>query len=391
MSDPAPLLARLEGFLRDELRQDGPVPLHAPRFGPREAEYVQDCVASSWVSSVGAYVDRFEAMVAAASGCRFGVAVVNGTAALQLALHGIGIGPGDLVLCPALTFAGTANAIWAAGARPLFVDSDPTTLGIDAAKLAAFLTRDTERRDGRVIHRASGGTIAALVPVHVFGHPVDIDAVWAVAAEWGLPVVEDAAESLGSRYKGRVCGSFGLVSAISFNGNKVVTTGGGGMLVTDDEDLARRLKHLSTTARVAHRWEFDHDRPGFNFRLPNLNAALGCAQMERLADLLAAKRRLAARYADLLAGIDGVRLFTERDWATSNYWLNAIFLSNRAARDAFLDASNARGVQTRPCWRLLPETGAWHGAPVADGLAGARWIVERLVNLPSSPSLMMEG
>jgi len=389
MTTAAPLLARLEGFLRDELRQDGAIPLHAPRFDGREAEYVQECIASTWVSSVGAYVDRLERLVAAASGCRFGVAVANGTAALRLALYGLAIGPGDLVLCPALTFVATANAIWAAGARPLFIDSDPATLGVDAAKLAAFLSREAERQGGRPIHRASGRPIAALVPVHVFGHPVDIDAVWAVAAEWGIPVVEDAAESLGSRYRGRECGSFGRVAALSFNGNKLVTTGGGGMLVTDDEELARRLKHLSTTARVPHRWEFDHDEPGFNDRLPNLNAALGCAQMERLPELLAAKRRLAARYAEVLDGVAGVRLFREREWATSNYWLNAVLLPDRAARDRFLDASNARGIQTRPCWRLLPDTGAWTEAMVADGLEGARWIVDRLVNLPSSPSLMM--
>ena len=383
------LIARLEGFYREELRLVGPIPLHAPTFRGREKDYVDECVETGWVSSVGAFVTRFEREVAAASGCRHGIATVNGTAALHLALHALGVGVGDLALCPALTFVGTANAIAMTGAAPLFVDADPVGLGISVGGLKAFLSREAEMRAGACVHRTSGRRIAALVPVHIFGHPVDFDSLAALAEEWRLPVIEDAAESLGSRYRSRPCGSLGRVAALSFNGNKLVTTGGGGMLVTNDDDLAHRLKHLSITARVAHVWDFDHDEAGFNYRLPNLNAALGCAQMERLGEMLAAKRHLTERYGELLDGLEDVRLFREQPWAESNYWLNALILADRAARDRFLEASNARAIQTRPCWRLLPETGAWRHALVSDDLPAARWIVDRLVNIPSSPSLMM--
>lgn len=380
-------VAALEQFYRDELGLDGLVPLHAPRFDGHELDYVKDCIDSTWVSSVGAYVDKFEQQVAAACDCRFGIAIVNGTAALHLALHALGIGAGDLVICPALTFIGTANSIAAIGAQPLFADSEARTLGLDTAKLADYLARECELVDGACRHKASGRRVAALVPVHIFGHPVDIDGLAALAAEWKLDLVEDAAESLGSRWRGRSCGSFGRVAALSFNGNKIITTGGGGMLVTDDEALAKRLKHLSTTAKVPHRWEFDHDEPAFNFRLPNINAALGCAQMERLDALLAAKRGLTARYAEVLDGVAGLSLFREIDGALSNYWLNAVFFDDRAARDRFLADSNDRQIQTRPCWRLLPDTGAWAGSLVTGDLAGARDIADRLVNIPSSPSL----
>ena len=380
-------VAALEQFYRDELGLDGLVPLHAPRFDGHELDYVKDCIDSTWVSSVGAYVDKFEQQVAAACDCRFGIAIVNGTAALHLALHALGIGAGDLVICPALTFIGTANSIAAIGAQPLFADSEARTLGLDTAKLADYLARECELVDGACRHKASGRRVAALVPVHIFGHPVDIDGLAALAAEWKLDLVEDAAESLGSRWRGRSCGSFGRVAALSFNGNKIITTGGGGMLVTDDEALAKRLKHLSTTAKVPHRWEFDHDEPAFNFRLPNINAALGCAQMERLDALLAAKRGLTARYAEVLDGVAGLSLFREIDGALSNYWLNAVFFDDRAARDRFLADSNDRQIQTRPCWRLLPDTGAWAGSLVTGDLAGARAIADRLVNIPSSPSL----
>lgn len=383
-----PLLSRLEGFYREDLGLSGLVPLHAPAFTGNEKRYVDECIDTTWVSSVGAFVTRFEEQVAQACGCRHGIAIVNGTAALHLALYALGIGSGDLVLCPALTFIGTANAIAAAGAQPLFVDSNPEDLGVSATRLADFLTRNAERRGTGCFHRASGKRIAALVPVHIFGHPVDFDPLEELSREWGFALVEDAAESLGSRYHTRPCGSLARVAALSFNGNKVVTTGGGGMLVTDDDALALRLKHLSTTARVPDPYTFDHDEPAFNYRLPNINAALGVAQMERLDDLLAAKRALTARYATLLDGLNGVRLFQGQPWADSNYWLNALFLPDPASRDRFLEACKAAQIQTRPCWKLLPDTLAWNSAPVADDLAGARWIAAHLVNIPSSPSLM---
>ena len=261
---------------------DQMIPLHAPEFSGREWELVKDCLDTGWVSSVGAYVDRFEQLVAEASGVRFGVAVVNGTAALQIALLLAGVLPGDEVIVPALTFAATANAVAHAGAVPHLVDSEASTLGLDPAALANHLDRIADRGPDGPVNRQTGRRIAAVVPMHVFGFPVDMAPLLALAADWNLPVVEDAAESLGSTYRGKPCGSFGRLATLSFNGNKIITTGGGGAIVTDDESLARRAKHLTTTAKVPHRWEFNHDEVGYNYRLPNLNAALGVAQFEQL-------------------------------------------------------------------------------------------------------------
>ncbi|CAA7621691.1 LegC family aminotransferase [Magnetospirillum sp. UT-4] len=369
---------RLEGFCRATLGLDGPVPLHAPRFAGREWDYVKDCLDTGWVSSVGAYVDRFEAMVAEAAGTRFAVATVNGTAALHAALHALGVGPGDAVVCPTLTFVATCNAVAYTGATPLLVDIDPATLAIDPARLRALLAG------------WSGAPVKAVVPVHIFGHPADMDALNAVAAEFGIPVIEDSTEALGSRYRGRRCGSLGLMGTFSFNGNKILTAGGGGMVTTDDESLARRLKHLTTTARAPHAWAFDHDEVGFNYRLPNLNAALGCAQMERLGEFAAAKRRLAALYADLFADCPGCRLFRPPAFADGIHWLNAVLFDDPADRDRFLAETNAAGLQTRPCWTLMHLTGAHGAAPRMAGLSAAEAVAARLVNIPSSPWMVPE-
>jgi perosamine synthetase len=364
---------RLTEFYRSTLALEGTVPLHAPNFSGREWEYVKDCLDTGWVSSVGAYVDRFETMVAEAAGTRFAVATVNGTAALHAALHALGVGPGDLVVCPTLTFVATCNAVAYTGAQPLLVDIDPATLAIDPARLHVLLAG------------WQGPPVKAIVPVHIFGNPADMDALAAISAQFAIPLIEDATEALGSHYKGRPCGSLSRLGTFSFNGNKTLTTGGGGMITTDDEDLARRLKHLTTTARVPHAWWFDHDEIGFNYRLPNLNAALGCAQMERLADLAAAKRRLAALYSEVLADCPGCRLFRPPAFADSIHWLNAVLLDDPADRDRFLEETNSAGIQTRPCWNLMHRTGAHGASPRMDDLSAAEDIAARLVNIPSSP------
>ena len=379
---------RLDAFVRDELGCKGDIALHEPWLDGNEWNYVKDCLDSGWVSSVGKYVDRFEAEMAKVCGTRYGVAAVNGTAALHLALTGLGVIRDDLVICPALSFIGTANAISYCGAEPLFMDIDATTLGLDAAALMEFLETACEAGENGAIHRESGRRIAACVPVHVFGHPADMDPIVAACRKYGIAVLEDAAESLGSRYKGRACGALGRAGALSFNGNKVLTTGGGGMVVTDDEELAKRLKHLSTTAKVPHAWHYHHDAVGFNYRLPNINAALGCAQLESLDARLELKRRLHARLTEVFQPFNGVTLFEPREWAECNHWLNAIFLPDRDSRDAFLADTTARGLHTRPCWDLLADLPIYAEAPRASDLSAARDIVARAVTLPSSPQLM---
>lgn len=368
------------------------IALHEPRFAGREWDYVKDCLDSGWVSSVGAYVDRFEAGLAEACGVRHAVAVVNGTAALHLAMIVAGVTPGDEVLVPALTFVATANAVSHAGAVPHLVDSAEDTLGLCPVRLAAYLDAVAERRDGHCYNRGTGRRIAAVVPMHVFGIPVAMDALTALAADWGIPVVEDAAEALGSRYHGRPAGSLGLVAALSFNGNKIMTTGGGGAVLTDDPEIAARAKRLSTTAKKPHRWAFDHDEVAFNYRLPNINAALGCAQLEQLPGFLAAKRRLAARYQAAFAGVNGARIVTDPPGSESNYWLNALLLDEGLAdcRDALLQQTNDAGLMTRPVWGLMHRQPMYRNCPQMD-LAVAESLARRLVNLPSSVVLGLDA
>ena len=379
----------LENFIRQDLGREGFVALHEPWFHGKEWEYLKDCLDSGWVSSVGSYVDRLEAMCAQACGTSHAIAVVNGTAALHVLLHALGVKPGDMVICPALSFVATANAISYCGARPIFIDADPLTLGISPKSLEDFLKNACVQRNGHTYDKQTGEVIAAIVPMHVFGHPVDMDQILKIAEEWGIAVVEDAAESLGSYYKGKPCGSLAQAGILSFNGNKLVTTGGGGMIVTNDSVLAKKLKHITTTARVGGGWEFDHDEMGFNYRLPNLNAALGCAQMEGLGEVLANKRALAQLYADLFAN-GPARYWQEQVWAQSNFWLNAIFFADKAERDEFLEITNAKGLQARPCWRLLPDL-PMYKAETREEYSCARSIIERLVNIPSSPFLVLKG
>jgi len=380
----------LDAYLRDGLGVRGSVALHEPWFRGNEWRYVRECIDTGWVSSAGAFVDRFEKAVAAATGAPHAIATVNGTAALHLALHALDVGRGDAVICPALTFVATANAIAHCGASPVFVDSDPATLGIDPEKLEAFLARDCARAGGKLIHRGSGLRVAALLPVHIFGHPVDMDGIGDIAHAFGLPIVEDATEALGSRYREKPCGALGTIGVLSFNGNKIATTGGGGAVLCTESALAARVRHLATTARRDDGFQHVHDEVGFNYRMPNINAALGCAQLELLDEFVTLKRRLARGYIEAFAKLSDVSVFAEQPWARSNYWLSAIALPDRAARDAFLAETNARGIATRPCWRLLCDLPMYRDAPRADALAGARDIEARLVNLPSSPQLLAQ-
>jgi perosamine synthetase len=369
----------------------GPVALHEPCFAGNEWLYLKECLDSTYVSSVGRFVDRFEAELAALTGVKHAIAVVNGTAALQIALRLAGVQAGDEVLVPALTFVATTNAVSYCGGTPHFVDSEERTLGVDPRALREYLTGVAELRGGTCINRFTGRVIRAVVPMHVFGHPVDIDGLLSVVGDFGLVMVEDAAESLGSLYGGVHTGSFGLLGTLSFNGNKTITTGGGGAILTNNAPLARRAKHLTTTAKVPHRWEYHHDEIGFNYRLPNLNAALGCAQLEQLPQLLAAKRRLHQRYAASFAALSAVRLVAEPAGCRSNYWLETLLLEPALAgeRDEVLTVSNDAGFMTRPVWVLNHRLPAYRDSPRMP-LSVAESLEQRIVNLPSSAQLAME-
>lgn len=367
----------------------GPVPLHEPSFVGNEWLYLKACLDSTFVSSVGKFVDRFEADLAVFTGAKHVVAVVNGTAALHIALKLAGVKSGDEVLIPALTFVATANAVTYCGATPHFVDSESCTLGVDSEKLRDYLVKHTEQRSGQCVNRATGQIIRALVPMHTFGHPADLDGLMAVAHTFNLALVEDAAESLGSYYNGRHTGTFGQMSTLSFNGNKTITTGGGGAILTDDAELARHAKHLTTTAKLPHAWEYHHDEVGYNYRMPNLNAALGCAQLEQLPGMLAAKRALFQCYQAAFATVAGVNLMAEPAHCQSNYWLQTLVLDEACAdqRVAVLRATNDAGFMTRPAWGLMHELTPFKNCPHMD-LACAQSLSQRLINIPSSPGLV---
>lgn len=369
-------------FVREHYRSRDPIPLHAPVFGGRECDYVMDTLRSTFVSSVGAYVDRFEQDVARYTGSPAAVATVNGTAALHIALTLAGVEPGDWVITQPLTFVATCNAIHYCGAQPVFIDVDRHTLGLSARALEAWLTEHARvDGEGRCRTRREEKIIRACVPMHTFGHPADLDGLVAVCKRWGLTLVEDAAESLGSTYKGRHTGTFGALGALSFNGNKIITTGGGGMILSSP-DLGRHAKHLTTTAKKPHPYEYVHDEVGYNYRLPNLNAALGCAQLEQLETLIASKRTLAARYAEHFKSTD-LQFITESEGCRSNYWLNAVICNDPVQRDALLAATNAQGVMTRPIWKLMNQLPMYAHCPRGE-LTEAQWLEARVVNLPSS-------
>lgn len=377
------LMAFIKGLYPDQQ----PVALHRPVFSHQERAHLEACLLAGEVSAVGEHVPRFEQAMADRVGCQFAMATLTGTNALQVALQVVGVGRDCEVLTQALTFVATCNAASYLGAQPVFIDVDSETLGMSAQALERFLMTHAQRRAGGCFNRHSGRRIAACLPVHTLGHPCHIDAIVDLCAEWAIPVVEDAAEALGSRRRGQHVGSFGRIGVFSFNGNKVITTGAGGMIVTDDAELARRARHLITTAKVSHPYEYLHDDLGYNFRMPNLNAALGCAQLAQLDQFLTAKRDLAERYADFFAaqtdGAGRCRLITEPAGATSNHWLNAICLSSLDERNALLDESVAQGVMMRPLWTLMTDLPTYAGCQ-HDGLECSRWLLERVVCLPSS-------
>lgn len=361
--------------------KEGAVPLHAPVFGGKEKAYLAETIDSTFVSYVGAYVTQFERMLEKITGAAHAIAMVNGTTALHIALVLAGVKPGDLVITQALNFVASANAARHAGAEVAFVDIEPSTLGMCPIALGDFFETQCEWRGGAAWHKATGRRVAACVPMHSFGLPCSLVGIMTVCEEWGVPLVEDAAEALGSQYQGRPCGSFGIAAALSFNGNKIVTTGGGGAILTNDPEIARRGKHITTTAKVPHKWRFTHDEVGYNFRMPNLNAAVGCAQLERLPEFVAYKRDLARRYKQRLTTMD-VDFVDEPANSKSIFWLCAILLKDEAERDAFLEASNAADVMTRPVWDPLHELPMYSAAP-RGRLDVTLDIARRLVNIPS--------
>ncbi len=364
------------------------IPLCVPEIGGVERRYVEECLATGWVSSVGAFVDRFEQDFAARLGAAHAVATVNGTAALHAALLVAGVEPGDEVLVSTLSFIAPANAIRYAGAHPVFVDAEPATWQMDTGRLAAFLERDCAPGDGGLRNRATGRRVAAILPVHLLGHPVDLDPILALAGRHGLPLVEDACESLGATYKGRAVGRDGRLACFSFNGNKLITTGGGGMILTDDQALAARARYLTTTAKDDPA-EGIHGAVGYNYRLTNLQAAMGCAQLERLGELLAAKRRIAAAYGEGLAGLPGVTAMPEAPWTESAFWLYTIRIDPAAARqdrDALRAHLRRAGIETRAFWQPLHLSPAHAGAACLGG-AVAETLQREMLSLPCSCGL----
>ena len=358
------------------------IPLHAPLFVGNEKKYLIDCIDSTFVSSVGAYVDCFEKEFAQTVGSKYAIATVNGTAALHVSLVLMGVKRDDEVLTQPISFIATCNAISYCGAKPVFVDVDRDTLGLSPNALRAFLEENAYIKENQCLNKTTGKVIRACVPMHTFGHPCRIDEIKAICEAWHIALVEDAAESLGSYYQGKHTGTFGKVGAFSFNGNKIITSGGGGVIVTDDEALAKRAKHITTTAKTPHKWEFVHDEIGFNYRLPNLNAALLVAQLEQLNGFLENKRGLATMYEEFFASQNIIFIKEPKD-ALSNYWLNAIILEDKAQRDAFLEYTNANGVMTRPIWTLMNKLEMFKACQCAD-ISNALYLEERVVNIPSS-------
>ncbi|HEX5329458.1 LegC family aminotransferase [Sulfuricurvum sp.] len=361
------------------------IPLHEPRFIGNEKKYLNDCIDSTFVSSVGKYVDTFEKEFAKTVGSKYAIATVNGTAALHISLILAGVKRDDEVITQPLTFIATCNAISYCGAKPIFIDVDLDTMGLSPTSLELFLKKNCEIKDGKCINKTTDRVIKACVPMHTFGHPCKIDEIHAICHDWNIELVEDAAESLGSYYKHKHTGTFGIVGAFSFNGNKIITSGGGGVIVTDDETLAARAKHITTTAKIPHKWEYVHDEIGYNYRLPNLNAALLCAQLEQLQPFLDNKRALATEYKTFFES-QNIRFIEEPQESRSNYWLHAILLDDLNQRNAFLDYTNSNGVMTRPIWALMNKLEMFKTCQ-SDELVNACFLEERVVNIPSSVRL----
>jgi perosamine synthetase len=361
------------------------LPLHEPVFFGNEKKYLNECIDSTFVSSVGKFVDQFEQMVADYTGAKYAIATVNGTAALHIALKLVGTDEKSEVITQPLTFIATCNAISYCNATPVFVDVDKDTMGLNPQSLLSFLETETIQKENVCYNKTTGKKISAVVPMHTFGHPCKIDEIAAICDAYNIALIEDVAESLGSYFKGQHTGTFGKLAAFSFNGNKTITTGGGGMIITDDENLAKQAKYLTTTAKVPHPYEYIHDEIGYNYRLPNLNAALGCAQMETLEVILKNKRELANQYAYFF-NTEEIIFISELSDTKANYWLNAIVLKDKAQRDLFLKETNDSGVMTRPIWALMNKLEMFKTCQTTD-LSNALWLEERVVNIPSGVRL----
>ncbi|MGO4919935.1 LegC family aminotransferase [Maribacter spongiicola] len=369
-------------FVRAHYESEKFIPLHEPYFAGKEKDYLNECIDTTFVSSVGKFVDKFEEDIARFTGANYAIATVNGTAALHIALQLAGVLQEDEVITQSLTFIATCNAISYIGAHPIFVDVDLSTMGLSPEKLKHFLTNETVMINGQCVNKSTKRIIKAVVPMHTFGMPINLDDLKTVCDSYNIKIVEDAAESLGSYQNNKHTGTKGLLGTLSFNGNKTITTGGGGMIITNDETLAKKAKHITTTAKIPHRWDFNHDQVGYNYRMPNINAALGCAQLENLPEILKNKRNLALKYNDFFND-KPARFVTEPENTTANYWLNAIVLDNASERDEFLTVTNNAGVMTRPIWKLMSGLPMFQKAQKGN-LENSIWLEERVINIPSS-------
>ena len=369
-------------FIQETYQTKDFIPLHEPKFIGNEKKYLTECIDSTFVSSVGKFVDEFEEKIASYTGAKYAIATSNGTSALHISLILANVEQDDEVLTQPLTFVATCNAISYCGAKPLFIDVDKETMGLSPIALKEFLDNNTTVKNQQCINNKSGKVIKVCVPMHTFGHPCKIDEIKDICDQYHIDLIEDAAESLGSFYKNKHTGTFGKMGVMSFNGNKIITAGGGGCIITDDEDLAKKAKHLTTTAKVPHKWEYAHDMVGYNYRMPNLNAALLVAQLENLDNFIDKKRKLADMYGEFFKGID-CRFVKEPAESSSNYWLNAIIFNNKRQRDIFLNESNTQGVMTRPIWTLMNELPMFKDAQCGD-LTNSEWLEDRVVNIPSS-------
>ncbi|MBR5824716.1 MAG: LegC family aminotransferase [Paludibacteraceae bacterium] len=374
------------GFIKEVFGNQEFTPLAVPVFAGNEKKYMEECIDTTFVSSVGKFVDRFENDMAAYASCKKAVVCVSGTNALHMSMMLIGVERDDEVLTQALTFIATCNAISYIGAHPVFIDVDKSTMGLSPDALKEWLVKNAEIKNGQCYNKNSGRRVKACVPMHTFGHPARIVEIANLCEEYHIELVEDAAESIGSLYKGKHTGTFGKVGAISFNGNKTITTGGGGMMLFNDEELAAHAKHLTTQAKVPHRWEFRHDHVGYNYRMPNINAALGCAQLENLDKFIASKRQLALEYAEYFKNVEDIQFFTEPEDTFSNYWLQAVILKDKVAQQEFLQQTNDNGVMTRPIWELMNRLPMFEHCE-NDGLENTIWFADRVVNIPSSVRL----
>ena len=377
--------AEIVDFIKSTFKTDEFIPLHEPRFTGNEKAYLNECIDSTFVSSVGKFVNKFEEQIQDYTGAKYAKATVNGTSALHIALVAIGVDTDDEVITQPLTFVATANAISYQKAHPVFVDVDRGTLGMSPDSLSHFLSDHVELKNNIPYNKTTNRKISACVPMHTFGHSCKIDEIIDICDKYNIPVIEDSAESLGSFYKGKHTGTFAKIGVLSFNGNKTITCGGGGMVITDDDEIAKKINHLTTTAKVPHKWDYEHDEIGYNYRLTNVSAALGCAQMENLSSFLENKRELAAMYSEFFKEND-IQFINEPADSTSNYWLNAILFKDKFTRDEFLEYSNSNGVMTRPVWHLMNDLKMFKNCQTTD-LTNSIYLSERLVNIPSSVRL----